>query len=111
MLDLRAHQAEITQGAASRVRFRSEPPWKHRRPRVLLRTLIGVVLLVVGFYAGACWDRGRLERAVKAPVEATLEPRLSRREVPSGPSARIERRRSRAGTGIGAAQRRQCTRP
>ena len=68
LLDLRAHQAEVTQGAASRVRFRSEPPWKHRRPRVLLRTAIGLVLLVVGFYAGACWDRNQRESTPKAPM-------------------------------------------
>jgi serine/threonine protein kinase len=67
LLDLRAHQAEETQGAASRVRFRSEPPWKHRRTRVLLRTIVGIALLAVGFYAGACWQQGRHETLSTAP--------------------------------------------
>ena len=67
LMDLRAHQAEITQGAAARVRFRSEPPWKHRRPRALLRAVVGVVLFALGLYAGACWERGR-HQAVTSPV-------------------------------------------
>jgi hypothetical protein len=66
-MDLRAHQAEITMGAASRVRFRSEPPWKHRRTRVMLRALVGVLLLVVGFWAGSCWQAERHE-AGRTPV-------------------------------------------
>lgn len=70
LLDLRAHQAEITQGAASRVRFRSEPPWKRRRPRLILRTAGGVLLFVVGIYAGACWERGRHEDAARTPAGA-----------------------------------------
>ena len=60
LLDLRAFQAEQTHEAAERVQFRAEPPWKHRRTRVLLRTAAGVLLFVVGFFAGSCWQRGRL---------------------------------------------------
>ena len=46
--------------AAERVQFRAEPPWKHRRTRVLLRALGGVLLFLLGFFAGSCWQRGRL---------------------------------------------------
>ena len=60
LLDLRAFQAEQTHEAAERVQFRAEPPWKHRRTRVLLRTAAGVLLFLVGFFAGSCWERGRL---------------------------------------------------
>src|SRR5262249_53876683 len=70
LLDLRAHQAEVTQGAASRVRFRSEPPWKHRRTRLLLRTLFGILLLVVGFWAGSCWQQERHLGAARTPAAA-----------------------------------------
>jgi serine/threonine protein kinase len=66
LMDLRAHQAEETQGAASRVRFRSEPPWKHRRTRVLLRAAVGVLLLMLGFYAGSCWQKTRHVAATHA---------------------------------------------
>ncbi len=59
LLDLRAWQAERISKAAERVQFRSEPPWKHRRTRVLLRTVGGVVLFVLGLWAGSCWERGR----------------------------------------------------
>ncbi|HEY1251421.1 MAG TPA: serine/threonine-protein kinase [Thermoanaerobaculia bacterium] len=70
LLDLRAHQAEVTQGAASRVHFRSEPPWKHRRTRVMLRTLFGILLLVVGFWAGSCWQQERHLNSVRTPSGA-----------------------------------------
>ncbi|MEP6995906.1 MAG: serine/threonine-protein kinase [Acidobacteriota bacterium] len=59
LMDLRAHQAEVTQGAAARVHFRSEPPWKHRRPRMLLRAAAGIALFLAGLYAGACWERSQ----------------------------------------------------
>ena len=59
LLDLRAWQAERISKAAERVQFRSEPPWKHRRTRVLLRTVGGVVLFILGLWAGSCWERGR----------------------------------------------------
>jgi serine/threonine protein kinase len=71
LMDLRAHQAEITQGAAARVRFRSEPPWKHRRPRALLRAAIGMALFLAGLYAGSCWERERHEAGVsRTPVSS-----------------------------------------
>lgn len=71
LMDLRAHQAEVTQGAASRVRFRSEPPWKHRRTRVLLRTAVGMALFLAGLYAGACWERGRHQAGLsRTPVSS-----------------------------------------
>ncbi len=57
LLDLRAHQAEVVRESATRVRFRSEPPWKRRRPRVALRTAGGILLLALGFVAGSCWER------------------------------------------------------
>jgi serine/threonine protein kinase len=59
VLDLRAYQAERISRAAERVTFRSEPPWKHRRPRVLLRAIGAVVLAIVAFWAGSCWEHGR----------------------------------------------------
>jgi hypothetical protein len=45
--------------AAERVQFRTEPPWKHRRTRVMLRAIGGVVLFILGLWAGSCWERGR----------------------------------------------------
>jgi serine/threonine protein kinase len=59
LLDLRAHQAQGLRAAADRVQFRSEPPWKHRRPQILIRSAIGVILFAAGVYAGACWERER----------------------------------------------------
>ena len=38
--------------AAERVQFRTEPPWKHRRTRVLLRTAAGVALFLLGPVGG-----------------------------------------------------------
>ncbi|HEY7863111.1 MAG TPA: serine/threonine-protein kinase [Thermoanaerobaculia bacterium] len=66
-LDLRAWQAEQTAQAAERVRFRSEPPWKRRKTRVALRAAGGVVLLILGFWMGSCWQK---ERALMAPRPA-----------------------------------------
>jgi serine/threonine protein kinase len=68
-LDLRAWQAEQTAQAAERVHFRSEPPWKRRKTRVALRAAAGVVLLVLGFWMGSCWER---ERAIMAPSPAPV---------------------------------------
>ena len=65
LLDLRAYQAERLSRAAERVTFRSEPPWKHRRPRVLLRAAAGIVLFALGIWAGSCWER---ERAASSPT-------------------------------------------
>jgi serine/threonine protein kinase len=60
LLDLRAYQAEGLREAAERVgQFRAEPPWKHRRTRVMLRAAGGVVLFVLGFFAGSCWQKSR----------------------------------------------------
>jgi serine/threonine protein kinase len=59
LLDLRAYQAEQLGETADRVRFRSEPPWRHRRTRVLLRTAGGVALFLFGLWAGSCWERSR----------------------------------------------------
>jgi serine/threonine protein kinase len=59
LLDLRAYQAERLGEAAERVRFRSEPPWRQRRKRVLLRTVLGVALFAAGMYAGSCWEKSK----------------------------------------------------
>jgi serine/threonine protein kinase len=59
LMDLRAWQAERMSKAAERVQFRTEPPWKHRRTRVMLRAIGGVVLFVLGLVAGSCWERQR----------------------------------------------------
>ncbi len=60
----------MTQGAASRVRFRSEPPWKHRRTRVMLRTLLGILLLVVGLLGGLVLAAGAPQGAARTPSGA-----------------------------------------
>jgi serine/threonine protein kinase len=73
LLDLRAYQAERISRAAERVQFRSEPPWKHRRTRVMLRGAAGAVLLVLGFWAGSCWQKER------APVAGAPSLRASDR--------------------------------
>jgi len=70
LLDLRAFQAEQTHEAAERVQFRAEPPWKHRRTRVLLRAAGGVLLFLLGFFAGSCWQQGRIELAPRTPPSA-----------------------------------------
>ena len=57
LMDLRAHQAESARDAATRVRFRSEPPWRQRRKRVILRAALAVLLFAVGAVAGSCWQR------------------------------------------------------
>jgi serine/threonine protein kinase len=59
LLDLRAFQAEQTHEAAERVQFRAEPPWKHRRTRVLLRAVGGVLIFILGFFSGSCWQKAR----------------------------------------------------
>ena len=57
LIDLRSWQAEQTSESALRVHFRSEPPWKRRQTRVLLRSILGAALLVAGFLGGSCWQR------------------------------------------------------
>jgi serine/threonine protein kinase len=59
VLDLRAYQADEIRGAAERITFRSLPPWKQRRSRVVLRALAGVVLFALGLWAGSCWASSR----------------------------------------------------
>ena len=71
LLDLRALQAEQLRQASERVTFRSEPPWKHRRTRVWLRAIGGVVLVAVGFFAGSCWEQSRHGAARSAPTATT----------------------------------------
>ncbi|MFN2633493.1 MAG: serine/threonine-protein kinase [Thermoanaerobaculia bacterium] len=68
MMDLRSWQAEQTSESALRVHFRSEPPWKRRQTRILLRTIVGAALLVAGFFGGSCWQRAH--RAPTAGVAA-----------------------------------------
>jgi serine/threonine protein kinase len=70
LLDLRAYQAERLSRAAERVTFRSEPPWKHRRPRVALRAVVGALLFVLGIWAGSCWERDRAGSSASAPNSA-----------------------------------------
>jgi len=67
VMDLRAYQAEGVKDAAARVTFRSEPPWKHRRTRVVLRTAAGVILFILGLWAGSCWERGRVHTGPTPP--------------------------------------------
>jgi serine/threonine protein kinase len=71
VLDLRAYQAEQLRETADRVRFRSEPPWRHRRTRVFLRTAVGIALFLVGLWAGSCWERGRSAPAAGTPPAAS----------------------------------------
>ena len=60
LIDLRAHQAEEIGESARRVRFRSEPPWRQRRTRVVLRAVGAVLIFVVGVVAGSCWQRSQV---------------------------------------------------
>ncbi len=71
LLDLRSLQAEQLRQASERVTFRSEPPWKHRRTRVWIRAVGGILLFVVGLYAGACWERERHQAATAAPASSS----------------------------------------
>ncbi len=71
LLDLRALQAEQLKEAASRVTFRSEPPWKHRRTRVLLRAIGGIALFALGLYIGSCWQRERHAGTVGTPPSSS----------------------------------------
>jgi hypothetical protein len=69
LIDLRAYQAEEIKQSAARIRFRSVPPWRQRRSRIIIRVAIGVLLFAVGLYAGSCWERGR-HTGVKATTSA-----------------------------------------
>jgi eukaryotic-like serine/threonine-protein kinase len=66
LMDLRAYQAGAIREAGARVQFRSVPPWRHRKTRLLLRTIAGVLLAVLGFWAGSCWQRERHSLAAPA---------------------------------------------
>ncbi len=68
LLDLRSYQAEQLRQASERVTFRTEPPWKHRRPRVLIRTAGAILLAAAAFWAGSCWERSRSDVARTAPT-------------------------------------------
>jgi serine/threonine protein kinase len=57
--DLRALQAEQVREAAARTRFRSEPPWKRRRTRLLMRAIGALAIFALGIAAGSCWERTR----------------------------------------------------
>jgi serine/threonine protein kinase len=59
LIDLRAHQAEEVRESAARVTFRSVPPWRQRRTRLVLRVAAGFLLFLLGIWAGACWERER----------------------------------------------------
>ncbi|MGH9368739.1 MAG: serine/threonine-protein kinase [Thermoanaerobaculia bacterium] len=59
VMDLRAWQAGAVKEAGARVQFQSVPPWRHRRTRVVLRGIAGVLLLLLGFWVGSCWQRER----------------------------------------------------
>ena len=71
LMDLRSLQAEQLRQASERVTFRSEPPWKHRRTRVWIRAVVGILLFAAGLYAGACWEQGRHAATTAAPASTT----------------------------------------
>ena len=102
LLDLRAYQAEQRTAAAGRVQFRAEPPWKHRRTRVFLRAIGGVLLFLLGFWSGSCWERRG------TPVRASALPPVSayaEAAAESSPPPSVGRAPARPlGSGIGAAQ-------
>jgi serine/threonine protein kinase len=60
LMDLRAWQAGAVKEAGARVQFRSVPPWRQRKPRLVLRGIAGALLLALGFYAGSCWQKEHL---------------------------------------------------
>ena len=68
VFDLRAVQAEQVQDAANRTRFRSEPPWKRRRTRVLWRAIGAIAIFALGIAAGSCWERTRRPAAPSGVV-------------------------------------------
>ena len=69
--DLRALQAEQVQDAAARTRFRSEPPWKRRRTRVLLRAAAAFAIFAFGIAAGSCWERMKRPASPASQVTGT----------------------------------------
>ena len=73
VFDLRALQGEAIRESAQRVKFRSVPPWRQRRSRTALRAAAGILLFVLGLYAGSCWEkRSRSDQPVRSkPSEQT----------------------------------------
>jgi len=57
LMDLRAWQAGAAEEAGKRIKFRSVPPWRQRKTRMVLRGIAGVLLLLLGFWAGSCWQK------------------------------------------------------
>jgi serine/threonine protein kinase len=100
VFDLRALQAEQIQEAANRTRFRSEPPWKRRRTRVLWRVIAAVAIFTVGIAAGSCWERTR-KSGVRAQADAT-DP-----SIPMAATGRPADARS-LGSGIGLVQQKSA---
>ena len=102
LLDLRAYQAEQRHEAAERVQFRAEPPWKHRRTRVFLRAIGGILIFVVGFWSGSCWERRGFPARASGPRPA---PGYAEAAAESSPPPTTGSAPARSlGTGIGAAQ-------
>jgi serine/threonine protein kinase len=71
VMDLRAWQAGAAKEAGARVQFQSVPPWRQRKPRMVLRAVAGVLLLVLGFYAGSCWQKERLAITGSQPAASS----------------------------------------
>ena len=58
VLDLRSWQAGAVQEAGKRLHnFVTVAPWRQRRTRLVLRGALGALLLMLGFWAGSCWQR------------------------------------------------------
>jgi serine/threonine protein kinase len=95
LIDLRAWQAEQIREAATRVRVRSEPPWKHRRTRLAIRAIAGTVLFALGFVMGACWARsakgGELGARLQLPTASAAGRSAA---ASSSPAHRLSRVRS-----------------
>jgi serine/threonine-protein kinase len=108
LMDLRAYQAEQRHDAAERVQFRAEPPWKHRRTRVLLRAVGGILLFLLGFFAGSCWERRGVPVRTSGPRVAFptgRPPVYAEATAESSAPATTGRAPARSfGSGIGAAQ-------
>jgi serine/threonine protein kinase len=100
VFDLRAVQAEQVQDAANRTRFRSEPPWKRRRTRLLWRAIGAIAIFALGIAAGSCWERTRKPGA-GVQADAT-DP-----SMPAAATGRPMAARS-LGSGIGAVQQKSA---
>jgi len=71
LMDLRAWQAGAVKEAGSRIQFQSVAPWRQRKPRMILRAVAGVLLLLVGFYAGSCWQKERQAMRINPPAASS----------------------------------------